>query len=271
LLAKAVQSFCPRKTSEARAKHQIKNRADRRTEQEETQNISSLVDLNFFEKRFQSYLNDSDVKTGIKQTINVSNEEEIQKAPNENINLHKQATKSTKDVDVEIETILSDLSDMVGELEFQAGVQNLLSGRYADAADHFKMSANANNASAIFNLALLYEQGLGVKKNLHTALKLYELAGTMGHDKALFNMGVYSSQGLGGAKKSFRTAKKYFEKAANLGNTDAIEALTLLLPKRDLSDDPIDFISEDEKSPRVSVSDSILYYKHKGLQSVAVG
>lgn len=71
---------------------------------------------------------------------------------------------------------------------------------------------------------------MGVKKNMKTARKLYEMASELGHAKASYNLGVFHAQGLGGFQKNRLEAKQKFEQAAALGNSDAIEALRLLLP-----------------------------------------
>lgn len=65
---------------------------------------------------------------------------------------------------------------------------------------------------------------------MKTARKLYEMASELGHAKAIYNLGVFHAQGLGGFQKSRLEARKNFEQAAALGSSDAIEALQLLLP-----------------------------------------
>lgn len=127
-----------------------------------------------------------------------------------------------------IENAFQNLIDVIGEIEFQMGLQNVLAGNYETAASHFKLSTSHQNIKATFNLGLLYENGLGVKKDMKSAMKLYELASKKGHSKAIFNLGVFYAQGLGGIEKNFQQARKLFEQASVLGNTDAIEALALI-------------------------------------------
>lgn len=127
-----------------------------------------------------------------------------------------------------VENAFQNLLDVIGEIEFQMGLQNVLAGNYETAASHFKLSTSHQNIKATFNLGLLYENGLGVKKDLKSAMKLYELASKQGHPKAIFNLGVFYAQGLGGVEKNFQQARKLFEQASALGNTDAIEALALI-------------------------------------------
>lgn len=129
-----------------------------------------------------------------------------------------------------IDGAIKELAHIVGELEFQMGLESVLAEDYDGAVDHFTLSSNHNHAGGAFNLGLCYEQGVGVKRNMKTAKRLYELASELGHAKAFYNLGVFHAHGMGGARKSFRQAKKYFEKAAELGSNDAVGALNLLLP-----------------------------------------
>lgn len=145
----------------------------------------------------------------------------------ESTNLHKQ-----KSQDEVIDETVQQLADIVGELEFQLGVECYRSGHFEAAVEHFKLSSNYKHAGGIFNLAICYEKGMGVRKNMKTAKQLYELASQLGHAKAMFNMGVFHARGLGGAIRDFNRAKKYFADAAKHGNRDATEAIELLLPKK---------------------------------------
>jgi hypothetical protein len=165
------------------------------------------------------------------------------------------SSSSSQSDDDKIDALLSNLSVMVGEMEFQLGIHSLLHGHHDEAAEHFRMAASSNHASSLFNLALLYEQGLGVKQDKTIAYKLYQSAGELGHDKALFNQGIFHAKGLGGARKSFRLAKRFFKKSAALGNSDAIEALSMLLPdyQKSLSHEPEDYIVADHSSKNSSL------------------
>lgn len=150
-------------------------------------------------------------------------------------NLGKQDTSSAEETAEEkenaaIDEAIRQLAHIVGELEFQMGVDSFNDGSFNEAFDHFKLSTNHNHPGGVFNLALCYEKGVGVKRSMKTARKLYEIASQLGHAKAFYNLGVFHAQGLGGAHKSFFQAKKCFETAAELGSIDAEKALSLLLP-----------------------------------------
>lgn len=129
-----------------------------------------------------------------------------------------------------IDEAIRQLAHIVGELEFEMGVECAMAGNFNDAVDHFRLSTTHKHPGGIFNLALCYEHGVGVKRDMKAARRLYEIASKLGHAKAAYNLGVFHAQGLGGAHKNFQRAKQYFEQAAELGNSDAIQALRLLLP-----------------------------------------
>lgn len=152
-------------------------------------------------------------------------------------NIQKQADVEAKDKtpplkeDAVIDEAIRHLAHIVGELEFQLGIESFLAGDHKDAVVHFKLSTHHNHPGGVFNLALCFERGLGIKRNLKAAKKLYEIASELGSSKAFYNLGVYYAQGLGGAEKNAQKAKEMFAKAAELGSTDAVEALSLLIPQ----------------------------------------
>lgn len=55
--------------------------------------------------------------------------------------------------DEAIDLAIRQLAQIVGELEYQLGVDSMLLGNLDDAIDHFVMSTNQNHPGGIFNLA----------------------------------------------------------------------------------------------------------------------
>lgn len=114
------------------------------------------------------------------------------------------------------------------------------------AVSHFKLAASHQHPGATYNLGLCYELGVGVQKNFKRASECYHAASALGHSKAIYNLGVFYSRGLGGKAKSRQAAHKCFVIAAQLGLSEAQDALNLT--KRPiLSDDEV-FIKA--KSPQ---------------------
>uniref|UniRef100_A0A8D8BED6 Death ligand signal enhancer n=1 Tax=Culex pipiens TaxID=7175 RepID=A0A8D8BED6_CULPI len=124
-----------------------------------------------------------------------------------------------------VESAMENLVAVIGEIEYQLGVQNLEVGDYATAVSHLKLGTSHQHAGAAFNLGICFEQGFGVKKNARVAMECFHLASTLGHPQAMYNLGVYYARGLGGLRRSRSMAKRYFTAAADLGLEEAIVAL----------------------------------------------
>lgn len=82
------------------------------------------------------------------------------------------------------ETAAKTLLMVLGDIEYQLGVQNIKAGQYETAVSHLKLGTSHSNSGATFNLGLCYEQGLGVSKDLKMAMECYQVASSMGHPKA---------------------------------------------------------------------------------------
>lgn len=57
-----------------------------------------------------------------------------------------------------LDEAVKDLVTVLGEIEYEMGIQNIEAGQYKTAVFHFKLAASRNHAGAIFNLGLCYEQ-----------------------------------------------------------------------------------------------------------------
>ncbi|XP_049536680.1 uncharacterized protein LOC125951723 [Anopheles darlingi] len=124
-----------------------------------------------------------------------------------------------------IESAVGNLLNVLGEIEYQLGCQNLEQGEYSAAVSHLKLGTSHQHAGAAFNLGVCYEQGYGLPKDLRMALECYQLAAEQGHPQALYNLGVFYARGSAGLRPSRSMAKKYFVAAAELGLEEAIRAL----------------------------------------------
>ena len=68
----------------------------------------------------------------------------------------------------------------------------------AIAVKFYAAAAESGYAQAQMDLALMYEQGRGVQKDLKQALQFYKAAADQGHSPALHRTGKMLEQGLGG-------------------------------------------------------------------------
>lgn len=61
----------------------------------------------------------------------------------------------------------------------------------------------------------MYEDGLGISKDLEEALFWYFRSTDRGHCPAQFNLGLFYKYGKGSVGVDFEEAAKWFERAAN--------------------------------------------------------
>jgi hypothetical protein len=95
---------------------------------------------------------------------------------------------------------------------------------YAKAAKLFRKAAEAGNASAQFELGLIYDDGQGVAQDYKQAMAWYEKAAAQGNAPAQYNLGVLYGQGHGVAQDP-KQAASWYEKAAAQGFAPAQAAL----------------------------------------------
>ena len=93
-------------------------------------------------------------------------------------------------------------------------------GRYADAARHYALAAEAGDPAAMTALGNLHYLGLGTPTDPRRAAELYFAAARTGHADAQLNLGNLYSQGLGVPADPMRafgwymTADRYGQPAA---------------------------------------------------------
>jgi TPR repeat protein len=104
--------------------------------------------------------------------------------------------------------------------DFQKGLTAYNSGDYATAMREWKPLAEGGNASAQFNLGLMYEYGQGVPQNDKTAVKWYRLAAEQGFASAQFNLGLMYENGRG-VPQNDKTAVKWWKLAVEQGDAYA--------------------------------------------------
>ena len=95
------------------------------------------------------------------------------------------------------------------------------------AASWFGMAAAQDYAPAQFNLAICYENGQGVAKDIKTAIDWYRKAAEQDHVEAQFNLALCYENGQGVAK-DIKTAIDWYRKAASKGHAAAQSRLSNL-------------------------------------------
>jgi uncharacterized protein len=117
-------------------------------------------------------------------------------------------------------TILLGSVGMSASADFQKGAAAAQRGDYATALREWKLLAEQGNASAQFNLGVLYRDGQGVPKNEETAVKWFKLAAEQGLANAQFNLGVMYENGQG-VPKNDETAVMWYRLSAEQGYANA--------------------------------------------------
>jgi TPR repeat protein len=87
-------------------------------------------------------------------------------------------------------------------------------------------AARLEHPPAISKLGDFYYNGFGVKKDLDYAKVLYEKAAEKRDSKALISLGAMMEKGIGFTEKDPRKAYELYEKAASMGNPDAMIILS---------------------------------------------
>ena len=104
-----------------------------------------------------------------------------------------------------------------------AGAVQLPAQQNEDARKHFedvKAKADQGNASAQYNLAILYYKGDGVDKDSAESAKWFRKAAEQGDDQAQYNLGVMYAHG-NGVPNDDTEAANWFRRAAEQGSANA--------------------------------------------------
>jgi len=81
--------------------------------------------------------------------------------------------------------------------DFQKGLAAAQAGDFATALQEWTPLADQGNASAQYNLGIMYGQGQGVPQDDAEAIRWYRLAADQGDASAQYNLGIMYGQGQG--------------------------------------------------------------------------
>ena len=100
-------------------------------------------------------------------------------------------------------------------------------GNYATALLLWRAFADQGDASAQYNLGVMYEHGQGVPRNYSAALAWFRKAAAQSHAGAQYNVGVMYADGLG-VSRNFATAVTWYREAADQGYASAQSSLGVM-------------------------------------------
>ena len=123
--------------------------------------------------------------------------------------------------------------------DFDKGMAAAQAGDFATALAEWKPLAEAGEARAQFNMAVLYDNGYGVEVDLAEAMKWFRLAAEQGLATAQYNLGYMYAAGHG-VERDVTEAAKWYWLAAEQGMPVAQYNLaTLFLSPRSMPQDLI--------------------------------
>jgi TPR repeat protein len=112
------------------------------------------------------------------------------------------------------------------------GVEAYEAGNLSKAFEEFRAAAEKGDANCQFNLALMYEKGIGVAKDEKQAVVWYRKSAEQGNSNAQFNLGVLYENGRG-CDVDFAQANQWYRKASVQGDALAIGNLGMLYLRGD--------------------------------------
>ncbi len=110
---------------------------------------------------------------------------------------------------------------------FEAGIAAYEANNLPLAYQEFLAAAKEGHADSQFNVALMYEQGIGVGKDEKEAVVWYGKSAAQGNAAAQYNLGVLYENGRG-AEIDYAKAKEWYRKASVQGDALAIGNLGML-------------------------------------------
>jgi TPR repeat protein len=111
--------------------------------------------------------------------------------------------------------------------DFQKGLSAAQNGDFATALREWMPLAEQGNASAQYNLALMYGNGRGVPQDDQAAVKWYRLAAEQGDSDAQYNLALKYGKGEG-VPQDYKAAVKWYRLAAEQGIAIAQSNLGLM-------------------------------------------
>lgn len=102
------------------------------------------------------------------------------------------------------------------------------SGKWTEAFKYFKMAAEQKDRASIYNLAVCFDKGIGVKVDNKQAMKYYHEGADMGDVLSQFCLGDSYHRGLRGVNKDLHESLKWFKMASYNGHEDAKSRMTIV-------------------------------------------
>lgn len=126
-----------------------------------------------------------------------------------------------------IAVLVTTLAGTLALADFDKGIAAYEANNLPQAYKEFLEAADKGHADSQFNVALMYEKGIGVAKDEKQAVLWYGKSAAQGNSAAQFNLGVMYENGHGTAV-DFAKAHEWYRKASVQGDPLAIGNLGML-------------------------------------------
>ena len=160
------------------------------------------------------------------------------------------------------------LSDVWLAHEYRDGSQDIIQN-YELAAKYYGKAASAGNAEALYNLALLYEKGLGVLKDFKISFSLLKQAASKnptrkGVSEAEHSIGINYQYGIF-VEKDISVAVSWYKRAVEHGNACAANNLGILYYNelRDLDQAERMYLLAHKRGENKAISNLVSLYLSK--------
>lgn len=123
--------------------------------------------------------------------------------------------------------LLTCLASSMAVADFEKGIAAYQANDLPLAFKEFNASAKQGQADSQYNVALMYEHGIGVAKDETKAVNWYQKSALQGTAAAQFNLAVLYENGRG-TQVDFAKANEWYRKASSQGDALAIGNLGML-------------------------------------------
>ena len=110
---------------------------------------------------------------------------------------------------------------------FLLGKQARQAGDYKRAKSYYEQAVALNDAEAMNNLGMIYDEGLGIPTNYAKAKELFDRAISLGYLFATINLGNLYLRGTG-VPKDYTRAKQLYEQASEAGYAEGLSNLAVM-------------------------------------------
>ena len=143
------------------------------------------------------------------------------------MSITKHLTKPIRAIHFLVLAFVMTLISPVAAQDFQKGFAAYNAGDYATALQEWTPLAEAGDEVAQYNLAWMYDSGLGVPQDYKEAAKWYQLAADQGDADAQINLGFMYKYG-NGVPQDYKEAVKWYRLAVEQGFAEAQTNLGLM-------------------------------------------